>query len=152
MYIDHYCVINIRKAVAKTLNIWIYFYFSIFWLYQVFIAAHGLSLVAEGKGLLQLQLAGVLLQWLLLLSIGSRVHGLQQLQNMGSVAVACRSQSTSSVVVAHRLSCSSTCGVFPDQGSNPCPLHQQADSYLTIPLGKSKYMNIFLNFFCNFFL
>ena len=107
----------------------------------------------RGQGLLQLQLAGFLLQWLLLLmSIGSRVHGLQQLQNMGSVVVACRSQSTSSVVVAHRLSCSSTCGVFPDQGSNPCPLHQQADSYLTIPLGKSKYMNIFLNFFCNFFI
>ena len=35
-----------------------------------------------------------------------------------------------SVVVAHRLSCPMTSGIFPDQGSNPCPLHWQADSYL----------------------
>ena len=35
----------------------------------------------------------------------------------------------------HRLSscgsqarCSAACGIFPDQGSNPCPLHWQADS------------------------
>ena len=26
------------------------------------------------------------------------------------------------------LSCSSACGIFLDQGSNPCPLHWQADS------------------------
>ena len=25
-------------------------------------------------------------------------------------------------------SCSAACGIFPDQGSNPCPLHWQADS------------------------
>ena len=30
--------------------------------------------------------------------------------------------------VAHGPSCSTACGIFPDQGSNPCPLHQQADS------------------------
>ena len=30
--------------------------------------------------------------------------------------------------MAHGLSCSAACGVFPDQGSNPCPLHWQADS------------------------
>ena len=34
----------------------------------------------------------------------------------------------SSVVVAHGPSCSAACGIFPDQGSNPCPLHWQADS------------------------
>ena len=33
-----------------------------------------------------------------------------------------------SVVVAHGLSCSAACGIFPDQGSNPCPLPWQADS------------------------
>ena len=33
-----------------------------------------------------------------------------------------------SVVVAHGLSCSAACGIFPDQGSNLCPLHWQADS------------------------
>ena len=26
------------------------------------------------------------------------------------------------------LSCCAACGIFPDQGSNPCPLHWQADS------------------------
>ena len=30
--------------------------------------------------------------------------------------------------MAHELSCSAACGIFPDQGSNPCPLHWQADS------------------------
>ena len=38
-----------------------------------------------------------------------------------------RLQSTGSVV-AHRFSCSITCRIFPDQGSNPCVLHWQADS------------------------
>ena len=28
-----------------------------------------------------------------------------------------------SVIVAHGPSCSAACGIFPDQGSNPCPLH-----------------------------
>ena len=30
--------------------------------------------------------------------------------------------------MAHGLSCSVACGIFPGQGSNPCPLHWQADS------------------------
>ena len=38
------------------------------------------------------------------------------------------SRRTGSVVVGHRPSCSAACGIFPDQGSNPCPLHWQADS------------------------
>ena len=38
------------------------------------------------------------------------------------------SRCAGSVVVAHRPSCSAACGIFPDQGSNPCPLHWQADS------------------------
>ena len=29
---------------------------------------------------------------------------------------------------AHGLICSTACGIFLDQGSNPCPLHWQADS------------------------
>ena len=37
-------------------------------------------------------------------------------------------QSTGSVVVAHGLSCSTACGIFLDQGFNPCPLHWQVDS------------------------
>ena len=32
------------------------------------------------------------------------------------------------VVAACGLSCSTACGIFPDQGLNPCPLYWQADS------------------------
>ena len=39
------------------------------------------------------------------------------------------SRCDSSVVVAHRFSCSVACGIFLDQGSNWCILHWQADSY-----------------------
>ena len=38
------------------------------------------------------------------------------------------SRRAGSVVVAHGPSCSVARGIFPDQGSNPCPLHWQADS------------------------
>ena len=38
------------------------------------------------------------------------------------------SRCAGSVVVAYGPSCSAACGIFPDQGSNPCPLHWQADS------------------------
>ena len=38
------------------------------------------------------------------------------------------SRRAGSVVVAYGPSCSAACGIFPDQGSNPCPLHRQADS------------------------
>ena len=37
-------------------------------------------------------------------------------------------RSTASIVVARGLSCSTTCGIFWDEGSNPCLLHWQADS------------------------
>ena len=36
--------------------------------------------------------------------------------------------SRASVVVAQGLGCSSACGIFPDQGWNPCLLHWQMDS------------------------
>ena len=38
------------------------------------------------------------------------------------------SRRAGSAVVAHGPSCSAACGIFPDQGLNPCPLHWQADS------------------------
>ena len=43
----------------------------------------------------------------------------------------------------HRLSCSSECGIFPDQWSNPCPLCWQVDSQPTGVL----YQFLFLRFF-----
>ena len=38
------------------------------------------------------------------------------------------SRRAGSAVVAHGPSRSAACGILPDQGSNPCPLHRQADS------------------------
>ena len=38
------------------------------------------------------------------------------------------SRRAGSAVVAHGPSCSAACGIFPDQGSNPCPPHWQAGS------------------------
>ena len=38
------------------------------------------------------------------------------------------SRRAGSVIVAHGPSCSAACGILSDQGSNPCPLHWQADS------------------------
>ena len=61
-------------------------------------------------------------------STGSRALGLQKLWLVGSVAAAPGLQSTGSVVVAHRFSCSEACGIFSDQGSNPFLLHWQMDS------------------------
>ncbi|CAN0554761.1 unnamed protein product [Rangifer tarandus platyrhynchus] len=51
--------------------------------------------------------------------LSSHTHGLLLLQ---STAV-----TRASEVVAHGLSCPAG-GIFPDQGSNPCPLRWQADS------------------------
>ena len=42
-------------------------------------------------------------------------------QDCGLSIVAHGLQITGSVVVAHGLSCSVACGIFPDQGLNPCP-------------------------------
>ena len=69
----------------------------------------GLSLVVASGGHSSSRCAGLSLSRpLLLRSTGSRRTG--------------------SVIVAHGPSCSAACGIFPDQGSNPCPLHWQADS------------------------
>ena len=46
----------------------------------------------------------------------------------GSGVTASRLWSTSSTGVAHGLSFSKACGIFPDRGSNPCLLHWQAGS------------------------
>ena len=46
---------------------------------------------------------------------------------------------TGSVVVAHRLSCSTACRIFLDQGSNLCLLHWQVDS---LPMSHQGSLNI----------
>ena len=47
---------------------------------------------------------------------------------MGSVVAAPGPQSTGSVIAMQGLGCSTSCGIFPDQGSNLCLLHWQEDS------------------------
>ena len=76
---------------------------------------------------------------------GLQARGLQQLWHAGSVVVAHRLQSTGSVVVVHRLSCSAACGIFPEQGLNPCPLHWQVDSQ---PLHHQGSPYLFYIYYC----
>ena len=92
------------------LFIWIFIYlFIYFWLCWIFVSVRGLSLVAASGGHSSSRCAGLSLSRpLLLRSTGSR--------RVGSIAV------------AHGSSCSTAYGIFPDQGSNPCPLPWQADS------------------------
>ena len=78
-------------------------------------------LVAASRGYSLLRCAGLSLS-------GFSCCGAQALGVWASVVVALGLSSAGSVVVAHRLSCSAACGIFSDQGSNPCSLHWQADS------------------------
>ena len=94
---------------------WIFFFLIIIYLFiylclcWVFVAVRGLSPVAASGGHSSSRRMGLSLSRpLLLWNTGSRRAG--------------------SVIVAHRPSCSVACGIFPDQGSNLCPLHWQADS------------------------
>ena len=83
-------------ASSSFLRHFIYYLFIYFWLCRVFVAAHGLSLLAamERAGAARwLWCVGLSLQWLL-------CRGAQALELTGSV------------VVAHGLSCPETCGIF----------------------------------------
>ena len=83
--------------------------FIYLWLCWVFVSVRGLSLVVASGGHSSSSCAGLSLSRpLLLRGTGSRRAG--------------------SAVVAHGPSRSTACGIFPDQGSNPCPLRWQADS------------------------
>ena len=60
-------------------------------------------------------------QGLLIMGTSAAEHGLPGAQ--ASVAAAAGLWCTGLVAVTHGLSCSAACGIFPDQGSNPCLLH-----------------------------
>ena len=83
--------------------------FIYLWLCWVFVSARGLSVVVASGG-----------------HSSSRCAGLSPSRPL--LLWSTDSRRTGSVVVAHGSSCSAVCGIFPDQGSNPCPLHWQADS------------------------
>ena len=93
-------------------SLWIHFFKILFiylWLCWVLVSVRGLSPVAASGGHSSSRCAGLSLSRpLLLRSAGFRRTG--------------------SVIVAHRPSCSMACGILPDQGPNPRPLHRQADS------------------------
>ena len=46
----------------------------------------------------------------------------------GAQAPGTRASVVGSVVTAHGLSCSESCGIFSDQGSTQCSLHCKVDS------------------------
>ena len=85
-----------------------YLFIYLFWLCWVFNSVRGLSLVAASGG-----------------HSSSRCAGLSPLRPL--LLQSTSSRRADSVVVAHGPSCSAACGIFPDQASNPCPLHWQAD-------------------------
>ena len=58
-------------------------------------------------------------------------------------SVAPRLESTGSIAVACRLSCSVGCGIFPDQGLNPSLLHWQAESLPLSHQGNPDIYNMF---------
>ena len=91
---------------------WIFYFLFLFFFFgcvESSFLCEGFSLVVASGGHSSSRCVGLSLSWpLLLRSTGSRRTG--------------------SVIVAHGPSCSAACGIFPDQGSNPCPLHWQADS------------------------
>ena len=98
----------LERYEQNLLLIFIYLFIYL-WLCWVFVSVRGLSPAVASGGHSSSRCAGLSLSRpLLLRSTGSRRAG--------------------SVVVAHRPSCSVACGIFPDQGSNPCPPHWQADS------------------------
>ena len=108
-----------------TLFIYLFIYLYLCW---VFISVLGLSLVAASGDHSSSRCTGLSLSRpLLLRSTGSRRAG--------------------SAIVAHGPSCSAACGILPDQGSNLCPLHWQADSQPLRHLGSP-----LLNFFGIYFI
>ena len=87
------------------------------WLFWVFIAVCGLSLVVVSGS-------------------SSSCSG-QASRCDGFLLRSPDSRHASSEVVAHRLSSSLACGIFPDQRSNPHPLHLAGRFLTPGPAGKS---------------
>ena len=99
-----YCQIPFANIYIFLINLSIYF-----WLCWVFVSVRGLSPIVASGGHSSSLCAGLSLSRPLPpRSTGSRRAG--------------------SVVAAHGPNCSAACGILPDQGSNPCSLHWQADS------------------------
>ena len=97
--------------------------FIYLWLCGVFVSLRGLSLIVASGDHSSSRCAGLPpSRPLLLRSTGSRRAG--------------------SVVVAHGPSCSAAWGIPRDQGSNPCPLHWQADSQPLRHQGSPRFLKV----------
>ena len=108
------CLLSADQSICQNKNLiylWLFLLFLknsylltfIFWLCWAFVAARRLSKFAASTYYFSLQCSGLSLRWLLF-------------------------QSTGSVVVAHGLSCSTACGIYPEQQLNLWALHWQMDS------------------------
>ena len=113
-FIDFFFFLRKSGLPSDVDSTWVTFFFLIF--IYLFMAVLGLRFCARafsscgkrGPLLIAVRRPLIIAASLLLWSTGSRRTG--------------------SVIVAHGPSYSAACGIFPDQGSNPCPLHWQADS------------------------
>ena len=124
--LDNFCPYVFMFTIFFFLTLGSFIYLFL-WLCWVFVSVWGLSLVVASGGHSSSRCVGLSLSRpLLLRSTGSRHAG--------------------SVIVAHGPSCSAACRIFPDQGSNPCPLHWQADSQPLHHQG-SPMFTIFVAFF-----
>ena len=100
-----------RLREAACLCTMFLFFFIYLFIYLFIFGCVGSSSLC--KGFLQLRQAGATLHR------GARAFSLSRPLLLRSTSSRC----AGSVVVAHGPSCSLACGIFPDQGSSPCPLH-----------------------------
>ena len=105
-----------------------YYYYLLPW---VFAAACGISLVVVNGGYSPVALLGFLIAVTSLAARGGAL-GHVGFNSCGQWLSSCGSQA-----LKHGLnSCGTACGIFPDQGSNPCLLHWQVDSLPLSQQGK----------------
>ena len=114
-----------KEARHKKLHILWFHFLKLFFKFLTVLGLHccpGFSLVVAGGGYCLVVVHG------LLISVASRCRA-WALGLTASVVAALKLCSAGSTAVLHvGLSCSMACGIFLDQGLNPCLLRWQADS------------------------
>ena len=101
-------IIRIKFQFYLSYYFFLIYFYIYFWLCWVFVSVRGPLQLRQARATLHRGAQASHYRGLSLQSTGSRGAG--------------------SAAVAHGPSCSVACGIFPDQGPNPCPLHRQADS------------------------
>ena len=94
-------------SVLYSSSLFFFFFCFVFWTVLVFLAVCGLSRVASGVCSL----------------IVHRLLTSGAFSGCGAWALGAHTSEAGSAVAVHVA-----CGIFPDQGSNPCPLHCKVDS------------------------